>query len=139
MSKETRISAKYSDYSNVFSSDSAAELPEYTRINNPLIDLLDNKQLLYSLIYSLELVGLEMLTNYIEANIASSFIKLSQFLATVIIPFVQKKHSSLRLYIDYPGLNKMIVENCYSLPLIGESFDRLGYAKYFTQLELTNA
>ena len=47
MSKETRIPAEYSDFSNVFSSDSAAELPEHTGINDHSIDLLDDKQLLY--------------------------------------------------------------------------------------------
>ena len=47
MSKETGIPAEYSDFFNVFSSDSAAELPEHTGINDHSIDLLDDKQLLY--------------------------------------------------------------------------------------------
>ena len=37
------ISAEYFDFSNVFSSDSTAELPKYTGINDHPIDLLDNK------------------------------------------------------------------------------------------------
>ena len=52
-SEETGIPAEYSDFSNVFSSDSAAELPEYTRINNHPIDLLDDKQPPYGPKYSL--------------------------------------------------------------------------------------
>ena len=43
MGKETGILTKYSDFSNVFSSDSAAELPEYNRIYDHSIDLLDDK------------------------------------------------------------------------------------------------
>ena len=43
MSKETGIPAKYSDFSNVFSSDSLVKLLEHTGINNHPINLLDNK------------------------------------------------------------------------------------------------
>ena len=45
MSKKTRIPVKYSEFSNVFSSDSVAELPEHTRINDHLINLIDDKEL----------------------------------------------------------------------------------------------
>ena len=43
MSEKTRIPTEYSNFSNVFSSDSAAELPEHNGINDHPIDLLDNK------------------------------------------------------------------------------------------------
>ena len=43
MSKGAGISAEYFDFSDVFSSDSAVELPKHTGINDHLIDLLDNK------------------------------------------------------------------------------------------------
>ena len=52
-SKETRISIEYSDFCNVFSSYSAAELLEHTGMNNHSINLLDDKQLPYGPIYSL--------------------------------------------------------------------------------------
>ena len=44
-SEQTRIHAEYFNFSNVFSSNSAAELQEHTGINDYLINLLDNKQL----------------------------------------------------------------------------------------------
>ena len=44
MSEETRISAEYSDFSNVFLLKSAAELLEHTKINDHSIDLLYNEQ-----------------------------------------------------------------------------------------------
>ena len=43
MSEKTGIPTEYSDFSNVFSSDSAPELSEYTRISYYPIDLLNNK------------------------------------------------------------------------------------------------
>ena len=138
ISEETRIPAKYSDFSNVFSSDSAVELLEHTGINDHPINLLDDKQLLYGPIYSLGPVELETLKTYIEANLASSFIRLSKSSAGTPILFVKKKDGSLCLYVDYQELNNLTIKNCYLLPLIGESLDRLGCAKRFTQLDLTN-
>ena len=138
-SEETGIPAKYSDFSNVFSSDFAAELPEHTRINNHLINLLDDKQPPYGPIYSLGLVELEMLKTYIEANLASGFIRPSKSPAGAPILFIRKKNSSLRLCMDYRGLNNLMIKNCYSLPLIGKLLDCLSHTKRFTQLDLTNA
>ena len=101
MSEKTEIPAEYSDFSNVFSSDSAAELTEYTKINDHPINLLNNKQTPYGPIYSLRPVELEILKTYIKVNLTSSFIRLSKFSASAPILFVQKKDGSLRLCIDY--------------------------------------
>ena len=87
-SEETRIPTEYSDFSNIFSSDSAAELPEHTRINDHPIDLLNDKQLPYGPIYSLGPVELEMLKTYIKANLDSSFIRPSKSSASTLILFV---------------------------------------------------
>ena len=73
----TKILAKYSNL-DIFSLDSAAKLPKNNRINNYLIDLLEDKQLPYGLINSLKLVELEILKTYIKANLASGFIKPSK-------------------------------------------------------------
>ena len=100
-SKETGIPAKYSDFSNVFFSDSAAELSEHTRINDYFINLLDDKQVPYGPIYSLGPVELEILKTYIEANLARSFIRPFKFPSGAPIPFVLKKDGSLRLCVDY--------------------------------------
>ena len=138
-SEETGIPAEYSDFSDVFSSDSAAELPEHTRINDHLINLLDDKQPRYGPIYSLGPVELETLKTYIKANLASGFIRPSKFSADAPILFVQKKDDSLHLYIDFQGFNNLTIKNCYPLPLIDKSLDCIGCAKRFTQLDLTNA
>ena len=138
-SEETEIPTEYSDFSNVFFSDSAAKQPEHTGINDHFINLLNNKQPPYGPIYSLGLVELEILKTYIEANLASGFIKPSKSRAGAPILFVRKKNGSLHLFVNYQGLNNLTIKNCYPLPLIGKSLDRLGCAKHFTQLDLTNA
>ena len=64
-----------------------AELLEHTRINDHPINLLDDKQLPYGLIYSLGLVELEILKTYIKANFACSFIRPSKPSAGTLILF----------------------------------------------------
>jgi hypothetical protein len=44
----------------------------------------------------------------------------------ISIIFVKKKNSNLYLYIDYQGLNKIIIKDRISLLLISEILDRLG-------------
>ena len=70
----TRILAEYFDYSNVFSTEYAAELPENTGINEHAIKLEEDKQPLFGPIYSLEPVELEILKTYIKTNLANGFI-----------------------------------------------------------------
>ena len=86
--EKTGIPTKYSDFSNVFSSHSAAELLEHIGIYDHPINLLDDKQLPYSPIYSLGLVELEMLKTYIKANLANGFIRPSKSTAGAPILFI---------------------------------------------------
>lgn len=65
---------EYVDYADLFSPEFTTELPKHTRINNQPIDLEEAKQPPYNLIYSLELVELEILKTYIKANFKNSFI-----------------------------------------------------------------
>ncbi|GAA0147438.1 hypothetical protein LIER_07137 [Lithospermum erythrorhizon] len=49
----------------------------------------------------------------------------------------QKKHDgSLRMCIDYRGLNKVTVKNKYPIPLVADLFDRILKARWFTKLDL---
>ena len=82
---------------------------------------------------------METLKTYIETNLANGFIRLSKSPAGAPILFDRKPDGSLRLCVDYRGLNNITIKNRYPLPLIGESLDRLGRARRFTQLDLTNA
>ncbi len=135
----TEVLSKYADFADVFSPKLAAELPEYTRINNYAIELVDDQQLPYDPIYSLGPVELETLKAYIENNLANAFIWPSKSPAGVPILFDKKPDGSLRLCVDYQGLNNLTIKNWYPLPLVGKSLDRLDHARRFTQFNLTNA
>ncbi|XP_071901715.1 uncharacterized protein [Coffea arabica] len=50
--------------------------------------------------------------------------------------FVKKKDGSLRLCIDYRGLNKGTINNKYPLPLIDSLFDQLQGSVVFSKLDL---
>ena len=134
-----KVPAKYSDFADVFSSDLATKLPEQTEINTHVIDLEEGKQPPYGPIYSLRSVELETLKTYIKNNLANDFICPSKSPAGTSILFNKKPDRSLRLCVDYRGLNNITIKNQYPLPFVGESFDCLGRAKHFTQLDLTSA
>ena len=131
--------AKHSDFADVFSKKSAKVLPEYTGINKHAIELKNGKQPPYGPIYSLGLVELKTLKTYIEINLANGFIWPSKSPAGALILFIHKTDDSFQLWVNYRGLNNLIIKNRYLLPLIGESLDQLQQAKRFIQLYLTSA
>ena len=119
--------------------ENAVELLENTEINEHAIKLEEDKQPPFGPIYSLGPVELETLKTYIKINLANGFIRPSKSPAGAPILFDRKPDGSLHLCVDYRGFNNITIKNRYPLPLIGESLDRLGRAKRFTQLDLTNA
>ena len=82
---------------------------------------------------------LEILKIYIETHLKTGFIRPSKSLTSASILFDKKPDNRLCLYVDYQGFNDLMIKNRYPLPLIGKSLDRLGWAKRFTQLDLTSA
>ncbi len=135
----TKVPSEYTDFADVFSPKLAAELSKHTRINDYAIELVDDWQSPYSPIYSLRPVELETWKAYIENNLANNFIRPSKSPARASILFDKKLDGSLRLCVDYRGLNNLTIKNRYPLPLVGESLDRLGQAWRFTQFGLNNA
>ena len=116
----TTVSAKYSDFVDVFSPDLVSELPEHSAINDHAIELVDDQQPPYGPIYSLKPGELETLKAYIKTNLANRFIGPSKSLACTPILFDRKSDGSLRLCVNYQGLNNLTIKNQYPLPLIGE-------------------
>ena len=132
LAKKVTVPAKYSDFANVFSKESEEVWPKRTEINKHAIKLEDGKQPLYEPIYSLCPVELETLKTYIKTNLANDFIwPLNSPIGTPIL-FVPKPNGSLRLCVNYQGLNNLTITNRYPLLLIRKSLDRLTQAKRFT-------
>lgn len=55
------------------------------------------------------------------------------------ILFAKKKDGTLRMCIDYRGINRITIKNKYPLPRIDDLLDRLQGAKYFSSLDLCSA
>ncbi len=133
-----KVPSKYTDFADVFCPKLAAELLEYTRINNHVVKLVDNWQPLYGPICSLWFEELETLKAYIKNNLANGFIRPFKSPVGAPILFDKKLDGSLRLYVDYQGLNNLTIKNWYPLPLVRELLNWLGWARRFNQLDLSN-
>ena len=134
----TLLPTKYQEFQDVFNKDKASRLPEHRPYDCP-IDLQPGKDPPWGPIYSLSPVELKVLRDYIDENLATGFIRHSKSPAGAPIFFVKKKDGSLRLVVDYRGLNKITIRNRYALPLIPTLLERLSGAKYFTKLDLRGA
>lgn len=76
------------------------------------------------------------LNKYIEENLSKGFIRATSSPAGAPFLFIKKGNRSLRLCVDYRGINDITVKNRYPLPLIQETLIRLSQAKWFTKLDL---
>jgi len=69
-------------------------------------------------------------------NLDKKFNRESSSPAASPILFVKKKECSLRLFVEYRGLNEGTIKNRYPLPLVKETFMQLPRAKIFTKLDI---
>ena len=87
------------------------------------IDLQEGTQPPFGPIYNLSQNELATLREYLDENLAKNFIRHLKSPAGAPILFVKKEDGSLRMCVDYRGLNKIIVKNRYPLSLISGFFD----------------
>ena len=133
-----QLPEKYRHYADVFDKVQANTLPHHRPYDCP-IDLQPGKEPPWGPIYNLSPIKLEVLRAYIEENLANGFIRHSKSPADAPIFFIKKKDGSLRLIIDYHGLNKVTIRNRYALPLISSLLERVNGAKFFTKIDLRGA
>src|SRR6266699_3349610 len=106
---------------------------------NYIINLEEGKQPLNLPIYNLSYKELEILQKYLNSVLEKGWIWPSKSLTGIPILFAPKSDSNIRLYIDYYGLNKIIIKNYYLLLLVSKMLDRLFKAKIFIKLDLQDA
>jgi hypothetical protein len=135
---ESVLPSDYEDFADVFSEEEAAKLQQLEGAQHP-IELEPGKDPPWGPIYNLSATELAILRDYIDTSLAKGWIRPSRSPAGAPIFFVPKKDGSLRLCVDYRGLNAITIKNRYPLPLISETLDRLSGAKVFTQLDLRDA
>jgi hypothetical protein len=90
-------------------------------------------------IYNLSRRELDILQEYLNTAQEKGWIRPSKSPAGAPILFVPKSDGTMRLCVDYQGLNKVTVKNWYPIPLVSEMLDRLSKAAIFSKLDLRDA
>ena len=100
------------------------------------IELLPGTEPLHGPIYPLSAERLETLWKYIAKNIENG--RITPFTSPAGSPmlFIPKDNKTLRLYINYKSLNRIIIKNKYPLPFIKDFMDQLNQIKYFSKINL---
>lgn len=103
------------------------------------IDVEDGQKVPNLPIYNLSQRELEILRDYLDSALDKGWIRPSKSPAGAPILFAPKADGTLRLCVDYRGLNKVTIKNRYPIPLVSEMLDRLSKAKIFSKLDLRDA
>src|SRR5207302_5914382 len=132
-----KLLPEYKDYGDIFSQERIKSLPQHLKYDHK-IELQSDTSPPFWLVHPLSETELKALREYLEEMFVVGKIRRSGSPAVALIVFVPKPDCTLRLCIDYRGLNKITIKNRYCLPLMNELHDRLGKATVFTKLDLKN-
>jgi hypothetical protein len=113
----TIVPPEYHDYLKIFEKANADKLPLH-RPSDHTIPLTDRFKPPFGPLYSLSRPELEELKCWLDENLSKGFIRTSSSPAAAPILFVKKGDGSLRLVIDYRGINEGTIKNRYPLLLL---------------------
>ena len=133
-----QLPTEHHGFLDVFSKRKGTTLPP-RRSYDHKIELEANTTPPFGPIYSLSEVEQLALRIFLDENLANEFVRPSQSPAGAPILFIKKKDGSLRLAVDYRGLNRITRKDRYPLPLIPDLLDRLRSARIFTKIDLRGA
>jgi len=133
-----KLLPEYQHDADIFSEEKINVLPKHTEYDHR-IDLVPGSDLPKNLIYPLTVRELQVLKEYINEMEQSVKIWRSSSPIGAPILFVPKPDETLRLCVDYRGLNKITIKNKDPLPLKNKLRSKLGKATVFTKLDLKNS
>src|SRR5205823_3336732 len=93
------------DCADAFSNAGSQNLAAHEPGRDHEIELLDGKDPPFRKVYALSQEELAVLRDYLDTNLARGWIRRSSSSAGAPILFVKKKDGTLRLCVDYRGLN----------------------------------
>ena len=100
------------------------------------IKLFPNQIPLYHRLYTYSLYKLLIICKYLDKHLEKSFIKANKSFITASILLTYKPKGDIYIYIDYKGLNNIIIKNRYLIPLIYETLDILYHIKIYIKLDI---
>ena len=86
--------------------------------------------------YRFSLPELAQLKNQLDEMLELGFIRPSISPWAAPILFKKKKDESLRLCINYHGLNQVTIKNRYVIPMMDDLRDRIHGARLFSKIDL---
>ena len=89
--------------------------------------------------YSLSKTELVALREFIDKHLTTGFIQPLRSPYGAPVLFAKKKDGSLRLCVDFRGLNRITKKDRYPLPLISDLLDTSGRAQIYTKIDLQHA
>ena len=101
-----------------------------------LIELLPGTGPISKRRYRMPAKDLEDIKKQIKELLDKGYIRPSSSPWGSPVLLVEKKDGSLRMVVDYRGLNEVTIKNKYPLPMINDLFDRLQGAKVFSKIDL---
>jgi len=130
----SNVSSEYHKFANIFSKTKAETLPPH-RSYDLKINLEEGAQPSVGPIYSLSASEQEALKEFIEENLNMGFIQPTSSLHGAPVLFIKKKDSSLRLCVDFCGLNHISKKNCYPLSLISDLLNSPHKAQVYSKID----
>ncbi|KAI3771736.1 hypothetical protein L6452_02903 [Arctium lappa] len=86
--------------------------------------------------YRLKPTEMQEMMSQLQELLEKGFVRPSSSPWGAPVLFVKKKDGSMRMYIDYRELNKVIIKNKYPLPRTYDLFDQLQGAGCFSKIDL---
>jgi len=134
----SNVPSEYHKFADVFSKIKAEVLPPHCSYDLK-INLKEGTQPPVGPIYSLSASEQEALKEFIEENLNMGFIQPTSSPHGALVLFVKKKDGSLRLCVDFRGLNCISKKDCYPLPLIFNLLDSPRKARVYSKIDLCHA
>jgi hypothetical protein len=132
------IPSEYHEFADVFSEAQANTLAPH-RPYDLKINLEDGASPPPGPVYSLSQTEQAALREFIDENIRIGFIRPTRSPHGAPVLFVRKKDGSLRLCVDFHGLNKITKKDRYPLPLTSDLLDAPSKARIYTKIDLRHA
>jgi len=129
---------EYHEFTNVFSKTESKPLPDH-RPYDLSIQIEGEQSPPLGPIYSLSALELQTLREFLDENLKTGIICTSSSPCGAPVLFVRKKNGSLRLCVDYRGLNKMTQKDCYPIPLLSDLLDAPNKARVYSKIDLRSA
>ena len=128
--QQKQVDKVVEEYKDIFTSPNG--VPLHCQVKHS-IDLTLGAPLPNGLVYRNSLLENEEIKHQIQELLQKGHIRPSSSPCGSLIVLVQKKDGTWWLCIDYRALNKIIVQNWYPIPQIGDLLDQLTGAKFFSK------